>query len=275
MAKSPREEHPNAYVLELPQYTQFPNEVVDVLMARLTGAEYKVFSYIVRRTLGFQTTRATITVEQICDGHWGKVGQRLDHGTGISRSTVYEVLNSLEKNGYIVRRRNFGQLGETLPSSYTVLAKTAWNEIMYADELPVEPVEISPESVEDWPEIGGPKIGRGEGEGPEIGPPAGPEIGPPIRNRKKEEIKESPVVPFSELPVENRNQVICEICGNDGLISTGGTRLMERGVTVRQWRQAIANGAVCCQCDAGHFVKSLVEMAGKGMGKETRTKNAS
>ena len=84
-----------------PRYTQVPDEMFDELMAHLSGAELKVLLYIIRRTFGFKKDSDNISLKQICHGIITRDGEVLDHGTGLSLSTVQIALKGLiEKTVY-------------------------------------------------------------------------------------------------------------------------------------------------------------------------------
>ena len=51
-----------------PNYTMMPDELFDELMAVLSGAEFKVVSYIARRTLGFKKDSDNISLKQMVAG---------------------------------------------------------------------------------------------------------------------------------------------------------------------------------------------------------------
>lgn len=88
---------------EKPNYTQVPNDLVDVWLAELSGAELKVLLYLVRRTVGFHRDRVRVGLRQICGGIPGK-----DHGTGLHIDTVVTVVSSLEARGLLVCERKVG-----------------------------------------------------------------------------------------------------------------------------------------------------------------------
>jgi len=88
-----------------PTYTPVPDEVFDVLMDTLTGAELKVVLYICRRTFGFKKDADDISINQMIKGITTKEGKVLDRGTGLSRDSVTRVIRSLEDKGVIVRIR--------------------------------------------------------------------------------------------------------------------------------------------------------------------------
>jgi len=78
-----------------PSYTMVPDELFDDLMADLSGSALKVLLYIVRRTFGFKKQSDDISLHQICCGITTKEGRILDHGTGLSKSTVQLALKEL------------------------------------------------------------------------------------------------------------------------------------------------------------------------------------
>lgn len=89
-----------------PTFTQVPDEIIDHLMADLSGSELKVLLYIVRRTFGFRKDADAISLNQIINGITTKDGRVLDRGTGLSVSTVVAALKSLETKRIIAGRRS-------------------------------------------------------------------------------------------------------------------------------------------------------------------------
>lgn len=103
-----------------PNYTNVPDELFDELMADLSGAELKVLLYIIRRTFGFKKTADDISLSQIASGITTDAGRVLDHGTGLSQSTVQLALKSLtEKNAIVATRRSSLTKGN-LPTTYSL-----------------------------------------------------------------------------------------------------------------------------------------------------------
>ena len=103
-----------------PSYTQVPDEILDEVMAHLTGAELKVLLYIVRRTFGFKKSEDAISLEQICRGIITRAGRRLDHGTGLKRSTVLEALRSLRDKHLIVAQQTRSANGSLAATIYAL-----------------------------------------------------------------------------------------------------------------------------------------------------------
>lgn len=98
-----------------PRFTQIPNQVFDELLADLSGAEWKVLSYIMRRTYGWHKDSDDLGLKQLTDGVRG-----VDRGTGLSKSTVAVALKSLEEWGLIERQHNRDEERGDLPTTYRV-----------------------------------------------------------------------------------------------------------------------------------------------------------
>jgi phage replication O-like protein O len=88
-----------------PNYTTVPDELFDLLMPRLTGAELKVLLYIVRRTFGWKKDSDRISLSQFETGITRKNGEALDGGTGLSRRANLKALQGLVEKNVIVKRR--------------------------------------------------------------------------------------------------------------------------------------------------------------------------
>jgi phage replication O-like protein O len=106
-----------------PTYTQVPDAIFDVLMAVLSGSEFKVLLYIVRRTFGFKKLEDDISLNQIIGGIKTKDGRMLDRGTGLSRDSVTKAIRSLEEKGIIVRGRRFSEEKGDQPTTYALRFK--------------------------------------------------------------------------------------------------------------------------------------------------------
>jgi len=91
---------------KVPSHTQVPNEIFDELMHDLSGAEFKVLCYIARRTYGFHRIEDSISLKQICEGILTRDGRRLDHGTGLARSTAVLAIRGLVSQGLILAVRS-------------------------------------------------------------------------------------------------------------------------------------------------------------------------
>lgn len=102
-----------------PNYTQIPNIIIDKIMPFLTGNEFKVLTYIARRTLGFHKVQDSISLSQLVSGI-KRNGRVVNYGTRLSKATVARCLNSLEKKGYIVRVRRSNEARGDLPTGYSL-----------------------------------------------------------------------------------------------------------------------------------------------------------
>lgn len=59
-----------------PHYTMVPDEIFDVLLPHLSGAEIKVLLYICRRTFGFKKDNDNISISQMVNGISRKDGSQ-------------------------------------------------------------------------------------------------------------------------------------------------------------------------------------------------------
>lgn len=89
----------------VPNSTQVPDDIFDVWMPVLSGAELKVLMYIARRTLGFKKQQDAISISQMVNGITKRNGEVLDRGTGLSRASAIRAAKSLETQGLIVRNK--------------------------------------------------------------------------------------------------------------------------------------------------------------------------
>ena len=93
-----------------PRYTQIPDIVFDELQHRLSGSEYKVLMYILRRTFGFKKDADSISYTQMLNGIVRRDGARIDYGAGIkSPTTLTQAIKRLEELGVITAVRNSSQ----------------------------------------------------------------------------------------------------------------------------------------------------------------------
>ncbi|PIR96307.1 MAG: hypothetical protein COT92_01905 [Candidatus Doudnabacteria bacterium CG10_big_fil_rev_8_21_14_0_10_42_18] len=90
----------------IPNSTQIPNSVLDLLIPDLPEAEGKCLLYICRRTFGFHKDEDRISFKQFINGIKSKNGQTLDKGTGLVRQSVSEGLKNLAKSGAIIVEKN-------------------------------------------------------------------------------------------------------------------------------------------------------------------------
>jgi hypothetical protein len=101
-----------------PNTTQVPDQYLDELLSRLSGAELKVLLYITRRTFGFKKDSDNISLSQLLTGIRTRDGRILDHGTGLSKKTLLQALTSLqEMNIVFAERRQSDERGNE-PTTY-------------------------------------------------------------------------------------------------------------------------------------------------------------
>ena len=104
-----------------PRYTQIPDIVFDELQHRLSGSEYKVLMYILRRTFGFKKDADNISLRQMREGIVKSDGTRLDFGAGVqSKATLVSAVRKLEEMGIIVATRNSSNERGDEATTYTV-----------------------------------------------------------------------------------------------------------------------------------------------------------
>jgi hypothetical protein len=104
-----------------PRYTQIPDIVFDELQHRLSGSEYKVLMYILRRTFGFKKDADNISLRQMREGIVKSDGTRLDYGAGVqSKATLVSAVRKLEEMGIIIATRNSSNERGDEATTYTV-----------------------------------------------------------------------------------------------------------------------------------------------------------
>jgi hypothetical protein len=105
---------------QFPTTTPVPDEVFDVLMPQLSGAEVKVLMYICRRTFGFKKASDSISLHQIATGITTREGRALDSGTGLCKRHVIRALKVLEKNNIIKVTRTVDETGLNDVNTYSL-----------------------------------------------------------------------------------------------------------------------------------------------------------
>lgn len=78
-----------------PNFTQFPNVLLDRVLPLLRLGEQAVLWYLVRRTYGFHQGTAEVGLSEIMHGTRGADGHRLNHGAGLSKNTAMDSIRSL------------------------------------------------------------------------------------------------------------------------------------------------------------------------------------
>jgi hypothetical protein len=105
MADTPSKQPFRFRGFQAPNYTQVPDELFDELLTVLSGAELKVTLYIIRRTFGFKKQSDNIALSQMLRGITTRDGRKLDHGVGLHKSTLLQVLRDLTDKGVIIATR--------------------------------------------------------------------------------------------------------------------------------------------------------------------------
>jgi hypothetical protein len=96
----------------IPNSFQTPNAYVDQFMYLLSGTEYKVLCYLVRRIFGFQKRQDRVSLHQITQGIRKRDGEYLDHGTGLSTASAHSALQSLIEYGLVLKVADNNQANE-------------------------------------------------------------------------------------------------------------------------------------------------------------------
>jgi hypothetical protein len=92
---------------DLTKTTPIPDNLFDLLLTELSGAETKVLLYLMRRTRGWGNIEDTISLSQFQYGILKKDGEVQDFGCGIKRrETICAALVSLEKKNIICSQKN-------------------------------------------------------------------------------------------------------------------------------------------------------------------------
>lgn len=84
----------------IPNTTQVPNSILDLLMPFLHDGEARVLLYLCRRTYGFQRESDSVSLEQFVSGIRTE-GRQLDFGAGISRQGAMNALAVLKGIGIV------------------------------------------------------------------------------------------------------------------------------------------------------------------------------
>jgi phage replication O-like protein O len=105
---------------QFPTTTPVPDEVFDLLLPQLNGAELKVLLYICRRTFGFKKQWDMISLNQIASGITTKDGRVLDRGTGLSKRHVQRALKRLEERHIITVNRRRDETGLNEINAYSL-----------------------------------------------------------------------------------------------------------------------------------------------------------
>lgn len=90
----------------IPNSTQIPNLILDLVLPRISEAEARCLLYICRRTFGFHKDEDNISFSQFQNGIKSRRGEQLDFGTGLSRPAINTALQNLVAVGAISVQQN-------------------------------------------------------------------------------------------------------------------------------------------------------------------------
>jgi len=79
----------------IPNSTQLPNLILDLVVPLIPESEARCLIYICRRTFGFHKASDRISFSQFTDGIKDRRGNVLDYGTGLSKQAVAVGLKNL------------------------------------------------------------------------------------------------------------------------------------------------------------------------------------
>lgn len=97
-----------------PNSFQCPNLYSDKLMPFLTGEEWKVLTYSVRRIMGFLKRQDHISLSQFESGIQSSDGETLDYGTGLCRATICRAIGKLVEFGILIRLDDTARRGGSI-----------------------------------------------------------------------------------------------------------------------------------------------------------------
>jgi DNA-binding MarR family transcriptional regulator len=103
-----------------PRYTPIPDQLLDDVMAFLSGAELKVLLYIMRHTYGYKKSADNISLSQLAEGITTRNSRVVDRGTGLGRTAIKQALKTLEAKGLIIVERGATAEGERTINIYRV-----------------------------------------------------------------------------------------------------------------------------------------------------------
>ena len=86
----------------IPNSTQIPNVILDLVIPKIPEAEARCLLYICRRTFGFHKESDRISFSQFMRGIKDRRGRVLDHGAGLARASIAKGLRNLASASAIV-----------------------------------------------------------------------------------------------------------------------------------------------------------------------------
>lgn len=122
-----------------PRFTAVPNEVVDIHLPNLSGAELKILLVIIRSTFGWNREVAAISLPALAEK------------SGLSRSTVIDTIKSLQAKGLVSKETQSTGDGSHAANKYEPLFD---DEVVLKSDYPPSENQVG----------GSPEIGRGWSE---------------------------------------------------------------------------------------------------------------
>jgi biotin operon repressor len=89
----------------IPNSTQIPNIITDIIIPQIPEAEARCLLYVCRRTFGFHKVEDQISFSQFEKGIQDKNGKKLDFGAGISREAINKALKNLIEAGLLISQK--------------------------------------------------------------------------------------------------------------------------------------------------------------------------
>jgi phage replication O-like protein O len=123
-----------------PNYTQTPNELFDELLPELSESELKVLLYVIRRTFGFGKSNDAISINQLAEGITTRDGRQLDHGTGLSRTSVKKATASLVDKGVLTVRKVRSEDGDYESNVFSLRFREVGHIVTYPRSESAPPV---------------------------------------------------------------------------------------------------------------------------------------
>jgi hypothetical protein len=119
---------------DVPQQNWFklPNEWTDIMHGMTSMSEMKIVLYILRHTWGFHEYGQSkkITLDEFIHGRMKKDGIRMDHGTGLSQSSVTDGLRRAADHGYLIVEIDDNDKGRIKKFYTPRMSKTAPKDLM-------------------------------------------------------------------------------------------------------------------------------------------------
>lgn len=135
------------------------NAYVDELMHDLSGAAWKVLTFIIRQTCGYHVERASLSLATFREGIRRADGTIVTKGTGLSSPAIIEALDDLQR-AHVITRTDDGK--RTTVPSYALRPQDEWTpdalhapktrrtckKILQADDASKKNLQANPETMQ-------------------------------------------------------------------------------------------------------------------------------